>query len=194
MHQWSFLHHVTGIMDTVILQLRALPWLISYLVVHVFTCHWCLDLLNANRYGEDACNVAGTEVTLNYITAEEQIKKNGRKRKYWLWTLTVVFWVTVQLARGLQLLSFCDILVERKKEEIWCEWQDQSQQFCSATLAGPDSLTCVTAVTTCRVCSESLSHVKCLQCGCTCAVYRCWFFTLTQTWQVWNCGDLQHHG
>lgn len=48
-----------------------------------------------------------------------------------------------------ELPSFYNILVEKRKEEIRCEWQDQSQQFCSATLAGADSLTCVTAVTFC---------------------------------------------
>lgn len=45
--------------------------------MRVFSCHGCLDSLNANHHGEDTCMLA--EVTLNYSIAVQK----RLKRKEW---------------------------------------------------------------------------------------------------------------
>lgn len=63
--------------------------------------------------------LAVTEVALNYtIAALKRLKRKERQEeKSWIWTLTVVFWVTVRPAKGLQLLSCRNILVKWKEDE-----------------------------------------------------------------------------
>lgn len=65
------------------------------------------------------------------------------EEKYWIWTLTVVFWVTVQPAKGLQLLSCRNILVK------WNEDVDDNigaNSFVLQALQEADSWTYVAAM------------------------------------------------
>lgn len=70
MQWWSFLIHITGVINTFYSsQIGSVSRIISS---GAFSC---LDSLNGNRHGEDKCILA--EVTLNYTTvAQKRLKRH----------------------------------------------------------------------------------------------------------------------